>query len=861
MGSHGGPCAARAARGGSRAALRAVQCGRRAARWPVALALVAISACPSVTALQHRIRVTSAAMLGCGEERVAVTDLRTDGSVASWRTEGCHGEAACSGSLAAGGEQICVKGAGAPGPSAEPSSPAATPSLAIPVRFPGSVEVLRSGLGAGDDRLEVTALVPGDAPPLDCALVVWDKDGRRWESEPRPCPAAAHGAAATLGFDLAAGLVPVNHSAPLLRHELRDVERAGVRIGTYRRWAGTIRVHPLATARAPARPLAIERVRLPEGQVAVHGIAEIEVELSRDFDDPFDPGELEVSAKITTPSGRTIVQPGYFHQEFTPTWGGGPDLVAGLTAFRVRFSPREPGRHVFRISVRAGAEAVESPAYALEADGRERPGALPPIQIAADGRSFAKAGGEPFYPIGHNLHSPGPLFDRASPPLAQGGLSTYEEVFERMAAAGENLAEIWMSPWWLALEWNRSWPGYHGLGRYDLEHAWLLDRLLEAAARRGIYVNLVLDNHGMYSSFCDAEWSASPYRTANGGFLESPDEFFTDPRAFDAYRNRLRYVLARWGAHSNVMALTFLSEIDLTGSRKGNSRRSAVVGWLRRTSRFVRDNDAHGHLLTVHFSGDFGNVDPRIAADGSIDFLALDAYRGRETPFPELARRTASALAPYGKPFLVTEYGSHPRTDLREGRMAPGADRELESELRAGLWSSWLTPAAGAPLFWYFDLVHRKDLYRHYAAFHAFTEGESRLGSGAWETSVQAAPDGVEIVLYGDASGGWGWAYDRAHLASGAETGPPSTTPTRPGAGFSLRGRPGARYRIEYWDTFAGRPVGSEQATAGGDGRIVASLPAFGSDVAFKWRALERDPTAPARASAPGDRAALHGPR
>jgi len=769
-------------------------------------------------------------MLGCAAERIAVTRVHADPARAAWTAAGCGAELACSAPGAGIGAPIdCVKGAK---PEWSPGPPGAGGSMAVRVRFPGTVEVLRRDALGGDDRIDVAAVVPGDAPPLECTLLLWTRDGLWWQSEPRPLPAAGGAGATLVRFDLLHDLVPVNHSAPFQRYLMRDVDHVGVRLRAMRSWEGTIRVQASGAGHAGQRPLAIERVRLPPSPVAVHGLAEVGVELSREFLNPFDPLEVDVSATITTPRGRTMVQPCYFDQERRAS--GAAAAGPGRGTFGLRFSPGEPGRYTFRITARAGAERAESPVHGIIAGGRA-PGALPPIRIGADGRSFATDAGEAFYPVGHNIHSPRALIDPDGPAFAGGGLAVYEEAFDRMAAAGENLAEVWMSPWWLGLEWSRSWPGYHGLGWYHLEHAWLLDRVLDAAARRGIYVHLVVDNHGMYSSFCDEQWSSSPYSASNGGFLASPDEFFTDPRAFAVYRNRLRYILARWGARSNVMGLVLLNEIDLTGSRKGSHRRPEVLDWLRRAARFVRETDVHGHLLTVHFSGDHQRVEPSIAADASVDYVAVDAYRDGPFPFPELALRSAAALAPYGKPFLFTEYGSSPRSGNPLRGKRAGAERELEADLRAGLWASWLTPAAGAPLFWWFDLIHRNDLYRHYSAFRAFTAGESRLAAAGYRTSLHRAAEGVEIMLYGDASAGWGWAYDRAGMTAGAEPAPAGRS--RPVA-VSLRARPGGRYRIEYWDTFSGRPAGDAVEAAGDDGVLVAVLPAFRSDIAFKWRAV-----------------------
>ena len=64
-----------------------------------------------------------------------------------------------------------------------------------------------------------------------------------------------------------------------------------------------------------------------------------------------------------------------------------------------------------------------------------------------------------------------------------------------------------------------------------------------------------------------------------------------------------------------------------------------------------------------------------------IDFIAGDAYHGKAEALwiVDLLRQTAQFGNPFGKPFLVTEFGGSP--------FATGI-KHLEDALHAGLWSS-----------------------------------------------------------------------------------------------------------------------------------------------------------------------------
>jgi hypothetical protein len=454
--------------------------------------------------------------------------------------------------------------------------------------------------------------------------------------------------------------------------------------------------------------------------------------------------------------------------------------------------------------------------------------------VAPDRRHFEFTTGEPFYPIGHNVHSSNDVSDRncrllKMQPQDDRGTAAYEDIFRRMAEHGENLAEVWMASWSLDIEWTRRWKHYFGLGRYNLHHAWKLDRILALAEKHNIYLHLVLENHGKASTFCDPEWADNPFNEENGGFLTNCKQFFSRPHAREQYKKKLRYIIARWGYTTRLMGLELWSEIDLTGNTWGDHGNAAFlrakVSWLEEMTRHIKQIDLGRHLLTAHYSGTFARVQAPIARIRNIDYLALDAYR-KHGNIVDLLRRTSQALERYDKPVIVTEFGGSPM-----GTRLP----RLEADLHAGLWSAYMLRHAGTPLLWWFMYIDRKDKYDHYRALARFVGGEDRRnrdlepdranvsGPPEFERRVSA------LTLTNDRSG-YAWVYDER---AAAEMPDPSDEVTIKNITVLLNGFQAGQYRAELWDTYTGKVVGVRTVTARG-GRLSVQLPAFEKDIALK---------------------------
>ncbi len=317
---------------------------------------------------------------------------------------------------------------------------------------------------------------------------------------------------------------------------------------------------------------------------------------------------------------------------------------------------------------------------------------------------------------------------------ADHGLQTYESILPRMHAAGMNCFEVWMCSWWLGLEWTGAWNNYYGLGKYNMVNAWKLDRLIDLAAANRMYLHLTIDNHGKAAQWdrrrplkhaqYDHEFEYSPYNIRNrmdGGFLRNSVQLFSDKRAKLYYRDKLRYIAARYGWSTNIFGVELWSELDLVGSLKGRHRQIysswPVRKWHQEMAAQFRKFDHGRHLLTTHYSGDYTYIDRNMIKQQFISYIACDAYHEPHQTLMDMLARTEGFALPYSKPFMVTEYGGF--------AYAAPLD-SMAADLYGGLWWSWMSRTAGAPMYWWFELVSLEDYYRGYSAFAKFIKGEDK---------------------------------------------------------------------------------------------------------------------------------------
>jgi hypothetical protein len=414
---------------------------------------------------------------------------------------------------------------------------------------------------------------------------------------------------------------------------------------------------------------------------------------------PFDPREIDLAGVFHTPSGTALTVPAFYAIPYERSHGeDGREVLTriGDGEFRVRFAGREVGEYRYEVVSRGGEKPVVLGQGRFAVARSDRPGY---VRISARSPLFFELdSGHPFFAIGENMCWP-----------RQGGTYDYDTWMGKLAENGGNYVRLWLINDWnqLGLE-NRPQTesgDENGLGRYTQQPAWRVDYIVQLGERLGVRALMCIDSfNSLDASSRNGNWAHSAYNAENGGPCATPAGFFTNAEAKRLFKQRLRYLVARWGYSTSVLAWEFWNEVDLvTGYDSG-----AVAGWHREMADYLHSIDPWHHPITTSYSRTDG--DPAVDKLSQMNFLQSHNYGSRDVAgmVYDWSRRF---LETYGKPYYLGEYGANVRGDL--------ADNE-GVQLHNGLWAGMLTGGPGTAMLWYWDWVERNDLYHEFAPVAAF---------------------------------------------------------------------------------------------------------------------------------------------
>lgn len=554
----------------------------------------------------------------------------------------------------------------------------------------------------------------------------------------------------------------------------------------------------ISPAEAGIVSITADREKVPE-----FGKLEITVGLDIVFSNPFDPDEVDLSAVFTDPAGKSYKVPGFLYSAQQDSSMNYMDPV-----WKIRFSPCVKGTWRYEVCVGTKSSAENSEEKQFECIPSKAKGFI--RVSASDPRYFEFTNGDFYYPIGENI--------------CWASLPGFRKYFTEMQTAGCNWTRVWMSNWESGLEWTKG-SGYRGLGRYNLEKADKLDKIIELAQEYGLYVQLVINHHGQLSTRVNPQWDDNPYNARNGGPCKEPKDFFTDPVAKKHFKNRMRYIIARWGYSPNIMAwelwneLTFVDDLDL----------GKDAAWHKEMALYIKETDPNRHLITTSYAGTFHDYgfNEKVWEIPEIDYTQFHMYTQDVVSAIIGAYRLMSR---FNKPYFMAEVG----TDSTEGVDKKDLDGAY---LHAALWSEYMLACGGNAMPWWWDsYVHPRGMYYHWAALTAFDRGTDRRGKGyRMSTSrvlaeIEGLKTSVSAVGMMNGREAFVWVFDPGWTRF--EPGHPEP-PEIKNASVRINGMAGGRYVIEFWDTLSGAVTGKVETGSDENGLDIA-LPPFRRDIAVK---------------------------
>jgi len=708
-------------------------------------------------------------------------------------------------------------------------------SLAVTVRFPqdSTVQVALKDGFAANGELSFDVYCPKSAPRDIRALVFWkDKDGSWFQSGIETAFKPGEWSHVALEFSTSSfNVQALEHDVQWNAYAASRMRTFGIKFFSRSRFNGEVLLdHVRFRSNKVADKLSILAFEAHNPEVGRYDIFTCSFQLNRGFDNPFDPDEVSVYGEFISPSGRVVQQNGFYFQDYQRSFDTGHErlMPIGRPQWRIRFAPEEPGEYTYRITVSCPDARITTGPLSFICTPSDRRGF---IRISPEDSQYLEFdNGEWFFPIGQNIHTstdPRGAEVMGIPFPEDDGTYAYDKLMTTMAAHGENILEVWMSSWWMGLEWSAEQKNYNGLGYYNLAHAWKLDYMMSLADQLGMYFHLVIDNHGKLTPRSDQEWAFNPYNQKNGGMLIDSISFFSNARAKEYYKQKLRYIMARWGAYPQIMGFEFWSEVNLSGGPGRRGRTQDQTQWHIEMADHAKLLDPWKHLVTTHYSGSYNTINVDLMKQPEMDYLAFNAYCPPGDLIP-LLRRSSVGTSYMRKPSLVTEYG---------GMWYGATMGELEACVHSGLWAAFMTNLAGGPLIWWTDFVEKYHAYDHYLAFANYVAGEDKRGR-ALKTSKASLGSGKKADLRSMVLANhrmlYAWVYSDSAMTSIPEE--PKEIPK--GTSFTYTGLEAGDYKVEYWDTYKGCITSQEEVTVNKKQRLTLRLPAFQNDLALKVKRI-----------------------
>jgi hypothetical protein len=446
-----------------------------------------------------------------------------------------------------------------------------------------------------------------------------------------------------------------------------------------------------------------------------------EIHVNGAFRNPHDLREVTLDMIATSPSGKKIVVPCYF------------ELVSGYN-WHARFAPQELGayEYFFRLSI-AGKSSSVSAKKKLHVAASDKDGFL-----HTNGYwTFRFDSGKPFRGIGENIGWESRSFENSK--------WTYDYLLPTLSNNGANFFRTWMCVWNLPVAWNRvdHTDRYaNSTESFNASGIKRMDELVSMCDSLGLYFMLSIDAHG--ALIPDAEWKNNSHNKVNGGPASTPTEFFTHEESRAMYKNRLRYMIARWGYSPSIAAWEFFNEIDNavftpTPHDSVLIDHKIITGWHHEMSTFLKTNDPYHHIVTTSVSHrDIQGMNEL----PNIDLNQKHIYNKTHLIAPTIHEYSHR----YKKPYVIGEFGY----DWNWDNVKPEYGTNFDFDYKRGLWYGLFSPTPILPMTWWWEFFDERNMTPYFKSVRTISDMMLKEGVALDTVSVSSELSDVYAVKSGN---------------------------------------------------------------------------------------------------------------
>lgn len=316
----------------------------------------------------------------------------------------------------------------------------------------------------------------------------------------------------------------------------------------------------------------------------------------------------------------------------------------------------------------------------------------------------------------------------------------YHQGLDAIADNGGNYVRTIMYPSGTDIEWEEA-------GNYTdrLHMAQELDKILEHAEDRGLYIHWDMQTHFSFQQSEFAYWRTWCWDSQSSGknfcYRDltnsnfAPD-FFTHAESKAYYKERLRYILARWGYSTHVAVWELFCEINNVGTMEAdnsayyNANDNFLVyqNWQIEMANFIK-TQYYGktHVLTTNFTGYKHNEDNTFKNE-NFDVMTSNLYDFGEPDFGRHWYNTLTGRVLDENKLEAYTFQNRKPYIMSESDPIQVVCDPFRVEMKRAMWQSLFSGAAGV-LSW--DLRYAPQILSELGKMRAFIE-KYRLEEDGW---------------------------------------------------------------------------------------------------------------------------------
>jgi Domain of unknown function (DUF5060) len=428
---------------------------------------------------------------------------------------------------------------------------------------------------------------------------------------------------------------------------------------------------------------------------------EISIDVKATYNNVYNYEAITVSVIFTSPTNNTDTVDAFWMEDFfNPDFTNHNLLPTGVPTFKIRYTPTEIGRYKYQVFVKDSVGKTNSEEYNFNC-------------VASNGKGFIRKNNTNYL-----SYDDGKGFVETAQNLAYYEsylFADYTKWMNAMQANNQKIMRVWATSDAFGLEWKKGlsigFATFDGLLHYTQKRAWALDWLMNNLEERDQYVMLTqLVHNEVLSGTNSPRWKDNPYNKINGGPCEKTIDFFTNSIAQKIFKNRLRYINARYGYSTKILAWELTNEINNTDGFY-NGKKSYINQWQNIMSNYLKKIDVNKHLITTSFGG-YGYVhhDSATWALPNIDITNYHDYDAIPNHEKKLKNITKKYLKDFAKPTFVGERGFA----INE----PNESNELDStgiQLHNAIWGSMFSGNFTNCMEWQWgNFISKFNLNKHY---------------------------------------------------------------------------------------------------------------------------------------------------